>query len=55
MIVIKTYPISQETLSKVVAALRDHWFSNEGSTNNDSVIEATELLEGELKEQGWNK
>ena len=45
------YQISKDTLDKVLDALRWHWFSEDGESNNDDVVEASRLLEDEIAKQ----
>lgn len=49
------YEITKNTLEKVLEALSNNWFSDDGEFNKDDIIEAQELLEHELKLQGWEK
>ena len=58
----ESYVVSRATLEKVLSALGDNWFStatdDDGyseSYNNDDVIEADKLLQGELQAQEPNK
>ncbi len=45
------YTITKETIEKVLDALSDHWFSEDGEYNNDSVIDAESDLRDEIKSQ----
>ena len=46
-----TFNITKETIEKVLDALADNWFSNDGQRNNDDIIEADKALRAEVKSQ----